>query len=49
MASALAVAIERKQWDLVAVVLLLAFAEVAARFPRETLEELLELLEADDD
>lgn len=44
-ASALAVAVERKQWTLAALCLLLGVAEAAAQLPPETLEHLLELLE----
>jgi hypothetical protein len=44
--SALAIAIERKNWELVALALLLGVAEAAALLPAETLEELLSLLEA---
>lgn len=41
----LATAIERKQWDFVALCLLIGIAEVAATLPAETLEQLLELLD----
>ena len=44
-ASTLAVAIERKEWSLVALCLLLGVAEAAATLPPETFEHLLELLE----
>ncbi len=47
--STLAIAIERKNWELVALCLLLGVAEVASRLPPETLERLLDLLEATDD
>lgn len=45
MASTLAIAIERKEWELAALVLLLGVVEAASRLPPETLESLLELLE----
>ena len=48
MASVLAVAIERKNWTLVALCLLLGVADAAARLPPETLEHLLDLLEVPD-
>ena len=48
-ASTLTIAIERKNWDLVALCLLLAFVDVASTLPPETLEKLLELLETVDD
>lgn len=41
----LAVAIERRNWPLAAVCLLVGVAEAASRLPPETLESLLELLE----
>jgi len=44
--SALAVAIERREWSLAALCLLLGVADAAARLPPETLESLLDLLEA---
>ena len=47
--SALALGIERKNWTLVALCLLLGVAEVAAKLPPETLERLLDLLEIVDD
>lgn len=47
--STLAIAIERKNWELVALCLLLGVAEVASKLPPETLERLLELLETLDD
>jgi hypothetical protein len=43
--SALAIALERRDWSLAALCLLLGVAEVASRLPPETLEALLELLE----
>jgi len=46
--SALAVAIERRNWTLAALCLLLGVAEEAARLPPETLESLLELLDMPD-
>ena len=45
MAAVLAVAVERKQWSLAALCLLLGVSEVAALLPPETLEQLLDLLE----
>ncbi len=42
---ALAVAIERKEWTLAALCLLLGVADAASRLPPETLDALLELLE----
>jgi hypothetical protein len=47
--AALALAVERKDWTLVALCLLLGVAEVASRLPPETLERLLDLLEIADD
>ncbi len=47
--STLAIAIERKNWELAALCLLLGVAEVASKLPPETLERLLELLETLDD
>ena len=47
--SALALAVDRKDWHLVALCLLLGVAEVASRLPPETLERLLDLLEIADD
>lgn len=44
-ASVLAVALERRQWPLAALCLLLGVAEAAERLPPETLESLLDLLE----
>ena len=41
----MAVALERRNWSLAALCLLLGVADVAARLPPETLEELLGLLE----
>jgi hypothetical protein len=49
MAWTLTVAIERKNWTLAALCLLLGVAEEAARVPPETLERLLDLLEVPDD
>lgn len=43
--SALAIGIERRDWTLVALCLLLGVADVAAALPPETLERLLDLLE----
>ena len=43
--STLAIAIERKNWELAALCLLLGFAEVAAKLPPETLDQLLDLLD----
>ena len=43
--SVLALALERREWSLAALCLLLGVAEAAARLPPETLESLLELLE----
>jgi hypothetical protein len=43
--SALAVAIERRDWALAALCLLLGVAEAAAQLPPEALDSLLELLE----
>ncbi len=43
--SVLTVAIERRNWSLAALCLLLGVADAAAALPRETLESLLELLE----
>ncbi len=43
--SVLAIAIERKNWTLAALCLLLGVADAAARLPPETLEHLLDLLE----
>ena len=49
MTSTLSIAIERKNWELVALCLLLGVAEVASKLPPETLERLLDLLEVIDD
>jgi hypothetical protein len=46
--SVLALALERRAWSLAALCLLLGVADAAARLPPETLESLLELLEAPD-
>ncbi len=43
--SLLATAVKKKNWDLVALCLLIGVVEEAARLPPETLESLLELLE----
>lgn len=43
--SVLVVALERREWTLAALCLLLGVADVAASVPPETLESLLELLE----
>ncbi len=43
--SVLAMALERRRWDLAALCLLLGVADAAAKLPPETLERLLELLE----
>ncbi len=43
--SALALALERQEWSLAALCLLLGVAEAATRLPPETLESLMELLE----
>lgn len=45
MAAALALALDRKEWTLAALYLLLGVAEVASRLPPDTFESLLELLE----
>ncbi len=42
---ALALALERREWSLAALCLLLGVADAASRLPPETLESLLELLE----
>lgn len=47
MTTALATAIQRKNWDFVALCLLLGVAEVAATLPPETLDQLLSLLDLD--
>ena len=44
-ASVLALALERRDWPLAALCLLLGVADAAARLPPETLESLIELLE----
>jgi hypothetical protein len=44
----LALAIERKQWDLAALCLLLGLTEAAAKLPPEAIEGLLEVLAAED-
>lgn len=43
--SALAIAVGRNDWALVALYLLLGVAEAAAKLPRDALEGLLEVLE----
>jgi hypothetical protein len=43
----LAVAIERKQWELAALCLLLGLTEAAAKLPPEAIEGLLEVLTAE--
>lgn len=43
--SMLALALERRRWDIAALCLLLGVAEAATKLPPETLERLLELLE----
>jgi hypothetical protein len=43
--SVLAVALERREWTLAALCLLLGVADAAASVPPETFESLLELLE----
>jgi hypothetical protein len=45
---ALAAAIERKQWELAALCLLLGLTEAAAKLPPEAIEGLLEVLVAED-
>ncbi len=45
-ASVLAIAVERREWSLAALCLLLGVSDAAARLPPETLESLLDLLEA---
>ncbi len=47
-ASVLALALERREWSLAALCLLLGVSDAAARLPPETLESLLELLEPPD-
>ncbi|MCH8025360.1 MAG: hypothetical protein IH866_01080 [Chloroflexi bacterium] len=42
---ALALALDRREWSLAALCLLLGVAEAAAHLPPETFESLLELLE----
>jgi hypothetical protein len=44
----LAVAIERKQWELAALCLLLGLTEAAAKLPPEAIEGLLEVLATED-
>jgi len=43
----LAVAIERKQWELAALCLLLGLTEAAAKLPPDAIEGLLEVLAAE--
>jgi hypothetical protein len=43
----LAVAVERREWRVVALYLLLGVSEAAARLPAESLNELLDVLGAD--
>ena len=43
--SVLALALERQEWSLAALCLLLGVADAATRLPPETLESLIELLE----
>ncbi len=45
MRSALALALERQDWPMAALCLLLGVTEAATRLPPETLESLMELLE----
>lgn len=40
----LAQAIERKQWDIVSLLLLISISEAAARLPRESLAELMDMI-----
>ena len=42
----MALAIERRQWQLVSLYLLLGVSEAASLLPRESLDELLDLLSA---
>jgi hypothetical protein len=49
MASTMEAAIERKDWEVVALCLLLGIAEVVSKLPTETVEQLLSLLEVLDD
>lgn len=46
--TALAIAIERKQWPLVSLYLLLGVSEAAAKLPPESLVALIDLLGGDD-
>jgi hypothetical protein len=46
--STLAIAIQKKNWEFVALCLVLGLADVAATLPPETFERLLELLETND-
>ena len=45
MAASLALAVDRKEWTLVALYLLLGVADAASRLPPDTFDSLLELLE----
>ncbi len=45
MAAALSLALDRKEWTLAALYLLLGVAKAASRLPPETFESLLELLD----
>ena len=47
--TALAVAIERKQWSLVSLYLLLGVSEAAAKLPPESLVTLIDLLSGNED
>lgn len=44
----LAVAVRRKQWDVVSLYLLLGVSEAANRLPPESLEALLDMLASED-
>jgi hypothetical protein len=45
--SALAAAVQRKDWDFVALCLLIGLARTAEKFPPQTLDRLLDLLATD--
>ena len=45
--STIATAIEKQDWEVVAVCLIRGFAQVASRLPPETLQQLLEALEGE--
>ena len=45
----IATAIERKNWEVVALCLLQGFAEVTSKLPPETLQQLLEVLRGEGD